>query len=151
MVVEQGGDVPAATVPDTVQTVLMARLDRLPATAKHLLQAAAVIGKDSAVPLLQAVAEVPEEAMHRDLVRLQAAEFLYETSVHATPVYTFTHVLTHEVTYQSLVRHVRQQYHGRIAQVLAAQFPEVAQTQPAVLARHYTDAGRAAQAIPYWQ
>ena len=110
-----------------------------------------MIGKDSAVPLLQAVAEVPEEAMHRDLVRLQAAEFLYETSVHATPVYTFTHVLTHEVTYQSLVRHVRQQYHGRIAQVLAAQFPEVAQTQPAVLARHYTEAGLAAQALPYWQ
>ena len=63
-VVEQGTDAPFLTVPDTVQAVLLARIDRLPATAKRLLQTAAVIGKGVALPLLQAVTEVPEEDMH---------------------------------------------------------------------------------------
>jgi len=151
MVVEQGADVPSSTVPDTVQAVLMARIGRLPAPAKRLLQVAAVIGKDITLPLLQAVADVPEEAMHRDLRRLQAAEFLYETSALPIPLYTFKHILTQEVTYQSLVRHTQQQYHERIAHVLEEQFPEVAETQPEWLAQHYTEAGLPEQALPYWQ
>jgi class 3 adenylate cyclase/DNA-binding winged helix-turn-helix (wHTH) protein/predicted ATPase len=150
-VVEQGADASSTTVPDTVQAVLTARMDRLPATAKHLLQAAAVIGKDVAVPLLQAVTEVPEEALDRDIRYLQAAEFLYETYAPIAPVYTFKHVLTQEVAYHSLVRRERQRYHAHIAQVLEAQFPEVAEAQPELLAYHYTEAGRGAQAVPYWQ
>ena len=66
-------------------------------------------------------------------------------------MYTFKHVLTQEVAYQSFVRRARQQYHARIAQVLEAQFPEVAETQPELLAHHYTEAELGAQAIPYWQ
>jgi tetratricopeptide (TPR) repeat protein len=65
-------------------------------------------------------------------------------------VYTFKHILTQEVAYQSLVRRARQQYHTRIAQALESQFQEVAETQPELLAHHYTEAGRGAQAIPYW-
>ncbi|HEY5864956.1 MAG TPA: hypothetical protein VI542_05310, partial [Candidatus Tectomicrobia bacterium] len=150
-VVEQGAEATSPTVPDTVQAVLLGRIDRLPATAKRLLQTAAVIGKDVVLPLLQAVTEAPEDAMHRDLGHLQAAEFLYETYAPTALAYTFKHVLTQEVTYQSLVRHVRQQYHERIAQVLEERFPEVAETQPALLAQHYMEAERNAQAIPYWQ
>src|SRR5262249_61887326 len=102
-------------------------------------------------PLLQAVTAVPAESMHDDLRSLQAAEFLYETYALSAPVYTFTHVLTKEVAYQSLVRRERQRYHAHIAQVLEAQFPEVAESQPELLAYHYTEADRGAQAIPYWQ
>jgi class 3 adenylate cyclase/DNA-binding winged helix-turn-helix (wHTH) protein/predicted ATPase len=150
-VAEQGADKSAHTVPDSVQAVLLARIDRLPTTAKRLLQAAAVIGKDVTLPLLQAVTHVPEEAMHRDLGHLQAAEFLYETYAPTIPTYTFKHVLTQEVTYQSLVRRARQQYHERIAQVLETQLPDVAETQPELLAQHYMRAERGAQALPYWQ
>ena len=138
-------------MPDTVQAVLLARIIRLPATAKRLLQTAAVIGKDVSLPLLHAVTEVPEEAMQRDLGHLQAAEFLYETYAPTALAYTFKHTLTQEVTSQSLVRHVRQRYHERIAQVLEERFPEVAETQPELLAQHYTGAERGAQAIAYWQ
>src|SRR5439155_4384270 len=138
-VVEQGTDAPFLTVPDTVQAVLLARIDRLPATAKRLLQAAAVIGKDVALPLLQAVTDVPEEVVHRDLGHLQASEFLYETYAPTAPVYTFKHVLTQEVASQSLVRRARQQYHERIAQVLEERFPEVVEMQPELLAQHYTE------------
>jgi class 3 adenylate cyclase/predicted ATPase len=150
-VTEQGADALSPTVPDTIQAVLMARIDRLPPTAKRVLQAAAVIGRDVALPLLQAVTEVSDEAIHCDLRSLQAAEFLYETYALTAPMYTFKHVLTQEVTYQSLVRHTRQRYHARVAQVLEVQFPEVAESQPGLLAHHYTEADRGAQAIPYWQ
>jgi class 3 adenylate cyclase/DNA-binding winged helix-turn-helix (wHTH) protein/predicted ATPase len=150
-VAEQGANATSLTVPTTIQAVLMARIDRLPATAKRLLQAAAVMGKEVALPLLQAVTAVPEESMHDALRSLQTAEFLYETYTLTAPVYTFTHVLTQEVAYQSLVRRERQRYHAHIAQVLEAQFPEVAESQPELLAYHYTEADRGAQAIPYWQ
>jgi class 3 adenylate cyclase/predicted ATPase len=149
-VVEQGANAASLTVPATVQAVLMARIDRLPATAKRRLQAAAVVGKEVAWPLLQAVTEVSEESLHDALRSLQAAEFLYETYGLTAPVYTFKHVLTQEVAYHSLVRRAQQQYHARIAQVLEAQFPEVAESQPELLAYHYTEAERGAQAIPYW-
>jgi DNA-binding winged helix-turn-helix (wHTH) protein/class 3 adenylate cyclase/predicted ATPase len=150
-VAEQGGDVPATTVPDTVQAVLTARIDRLPTPAKSVLQAAAVIGKDIDLPLLQAIADVPDEALQHHLTSLQAAEFLYEAPTASTPVYMFKHALTQEVAYQSLLRRTRQQYHTRIAQALEAQFPEVVEQQPERLAQHYTGAEQAARAIPYWQ
>jgi predicted ATPase len=150
-VVEQGAEAAVSSVPETIQAVLLARLDRLPATAKSLLQAAAVIGKDVAVPLLQSITERPEESLQQDLAHLQAAEFLYETSLVPEPRYTFKHVLTQEVTYQSLLRRTCQQYHARIAQVLETQFPTVALAQPELLAQHYTKAGLSEKAIPYWQ
>jgi predicted ATPase len=150
-VVEQGAEAAVGSVPETIQAVLLARLDRLPATAKSLLQAAAVVGKDVALPLLQSIAERSEASLRQDLAHLQAAEFLYETRLVPEPHYTFKHVLTQEVTYQSLLRQTCQQYHARIAQVLEAQFPTVALAQPEVVAQHYTEAGLAEQAIPYWQ
>jgi predicted ATPase len=150
-VVEQGAEAAVSSVPETIQAVLLARLDRLPASAKSLLQAAAVLGKEVALPLLQAITERSEASLQQDLVPLQAAEFLYETRLVPEPHYTFKHVLTQEVTYQSLLRQTCQQYHARIAQVLEAQFPTVALAQPEVVAQHYTEAGLAEQAIPYWQ
>jgi predicted ATPase len=150
-VVEQGADAPSSTVPDTVQAVLLARIDRLPAPAKRLLQTAAVIGKDVSLPLLQAVTEVSEEALRQELSHLQAAEFLYETYTPTAPAYTFKHILTQEVASQSLVRRARQQYHERIAEVLEERFPEIVEMQPELLAQHYTEADRYAQALPYWQ
>ena len=147
-VVEQGAEAAVSSVPETIQAVLLARLDRLPATAKSLLQAAAVIGKDVALPLLQSITERSEESLQQDLAHLQAAEFLYETSLVPEPHYTFKHVLTQEVTYQSLLRRTRQQYHARIAQVLEAQFPTVARAQPELLAQHYTEAGFRSRPFP---
>ncbi len=70
---------PTTQVPATVQAVLAARIDRLPAEEKQLLQAAAVIGTEAPFPLLEAIAELPEAVLPRGLIHLQAAEFLYET------------------------------------------------------------------------
>jgi class 3 adenylate cyclase/DNA-binding winged helix-turn-helix (wHTH) protein/tetratricopeptide (TPR) repeat protein len=117
-VVEQGVGVSSATVPDTVQAVLTARIDRLPASAKHLLQAAAVMGMEVPLPLLQAIAELPEAALHRDLTHLQATEFLYETRLSPETAYTFKHALTQQVAYELLLQERRRVLHARIVTAL---------------------------------
>jgi predicted ATPase len=145
-----GAEATGLTIPDTIQDVLAARLDRLPATGKRLLQAAAVIGREVPAALLGAVMERSQEDLHRELAPLQAAEFLYEVGLGPERVYTFKHALTQEVAYGSLLRRTRQQYHRRVAEALEAQFPQTREAQPERLAHHYTEAGRLAQALPYW-
>ena len=105
-------------VPATVQAVLAARIDRLPPEEKRLLQTAAVIGMEVPLPLLQAIAETPEETLHRSLAQLQAAEFLYETRLFPEHEYTFKHALTHEVAYGSLLLERRRVLHARIVEAL---------------------------------
>jgi tetratricopeptide (TPR) repeat protein len=134
-----------------VQAVLAARIDRLSRATKCLLQTAAVIGNDVPVPLLQAVTDLADEALHDDLQHLQAAEFLYETRRLPASTYTFKHALTREAAYQSLLASTRRQVHQRIAQVLEAQFGGLVETQPAVLAHHYRQSGDPAKAVLYLQ
>jgi class 3 adenylate cyclase len=112
--------IPTVQVPVTVQAVLAARIDRLPPEDKRLLQTAAVIGTQVPLPLLQAIAEVPEEALQRGLAHLQAAEFLYETRLFPERDYTFKHALTHEVAYGSLLLERRRVLHARIVESLEA-------------------------------
>jgi class 3 adenylate cyclase/tetratricopeptide (TPR) repeat protein len=107
-------------VPATVQAVLAARIDRLPSEEKRLLQTAAVIGTEVSLPLLHAIADVPEAALHRGLTHLQAAEFLYETRLFPDYEYTFKHALTHEVAYGSLLQERRRALHARIVEALEA-------------------------------
>ena len=115
---EQRSHPAALGLPDTVQSVLAARLDHLPPVEKRLLQTAAVIGTEVAVPLLQAIAELPAEAVSQGLVHLQAAEFLYETRLFPEWVYTFKHALTHEVAYRSMLHERQRALHSRIVAVL---------------------------------
>jgi len=105
-------------VPATVQAVLAARIDRLPSEEKRLLQAAAVIGTEVPLALLQAVAELPEEALRLGLMHLQDAEFLYEASLFPELIYTFKHALTQEVAYGSLLQERRRALHTRIMETL---------------------------------
>jgi class 3 adenylate cyclase/tetratricopeptide (TPR) repeat protein len=107
-------------VPATVQAVLAARIDRLPPEAKGLLQTAAVIGHEVPLPLLQAIADMPEEVLHRSLAHLQATEFLYETRLFPECAYTFKHALTHEVAYGGLLQERRRALHARIVEALEA-------------------------------
>jgi class 3 adenylate cyclase/tetratricopeptide (TPR) repeat protein len=111
-------EAPTIQVPPTVQAVLAARIDRLPQDEKRLLQTAAVIGTEVPFPLLRAIAEVPEEALHCGLTHLQAAEFLYETSLFPERVFTFKHALTHEVAYGSLLQERRRVLHAQIVEAL---------------------------------
>ena len=105
-------------IPATAQAILAARIDRLAPEDKRLLQAAAVIGKDVPFALLQAVADMPEDALRRGLSHLQAAEFLYETSLFPDLEYTFKHALTHDVAYGSLLQDRRRALHARIVDAI---------------------------------
>jgi TOMM system kinase/cyclase fusion protein len=144
------GPLPPLAIPTTLHDALMARLDRL-ATVKALAQLGATLGREFSYDLLRAVAPWDKEILQRGLHQLVAAEFLYQQGVPPHATYRFKHALIQETAYQSLLKSTRQQYHQRIAQVLEAQFPATAETQPELLAHHYTAAGLPAQAIPYWQ
>jgi class 3 adenylate cyclase/tetratricopeptide (TPR) repeat protein len=123
-------------VPATVQAVLAARIDRLPPEEKRLLQTAAVIGTEVPMPVLQAIAELPEVAFHHGLAHLQAAEFLYETRLFPEQAYTFKHALTHEVAYGGLLQERRRALHTRIVEVLEALAGERVAEQVERLAHH---------------
>jgi class 3 adenylate cyclase/predicted ATPase len=137
-------------IPATLHDSLMARLDRL-ATVKALAQLGATLGREFSYELLRAVAPWEEGIVHQGLHQLVAAEFLYQRGVPPQATYTFKHALIQDVAYQSLLWSIRQQYHQRIARALEAQFPETAETQPELVAQHYTAAGWHEQAVPYWQ
>src|SRR6266496_2505502 len=111
-------------VPATVQAVLAVRIDRLAPEDKRLLQIAAVIGTEVPFALLRAIADLPEAALHHSLTHLQAAEFLYETRLFPESDYTFTHTLTHEVAYGSLLLERRRGLHARLVEALEALAPE---------------------------
>jgi predicted ATPase len=124
-VIEHGGGPPAPLpVPETIEAVLAARIDRLPPEEKRLLQTAAVIGMAVSVPLLQAVTDLAAAELHTHLGHLQTAEFLYETGRLPAAAYTFKHALTHEVAYGSLLQEQQRVLHGRAAQAIEALFAE---------------------------
>ena len=143
--------VPDLQLPPTVQAVLAARIDRLAPEAKRLLQTAAVVGMDVPVPLLQAIAELPEAALHQGLAHLQAAEFLYETHRFPEPTYTFKHALTQEVAYDSLLLERRRGLHARIVEVLEALAPEQVAEQVDRLAHHAVRGEVWGKAVTYCQ
>ncbi len=123
-------------MPATVQAVLAARIDRLPPEEKRLLQTAAVIGNDVPLPLLQAIAELPEAGLHGGLAHLQATEFLYETRLFPEREYTFKHALTHEVAYSSLLHERRRALHAAIVEALEALAGDRVSEQVERLAHH---------------
>src|SRR5262249_29212621 len=136
----------AIAIPTTLQDSLMSRLDRL-VSAKGIAQLAAVIGRQFAYALLQAVSQLDEATLQRELGRLVEAELVYQRGVLPQSIYLFKHALIQDAAYESLLKSTRQHYHQRIAQVLEAQFPETAEAEPELLAHHCTEAGLTEKAV----
>jgi predicted ATPase len=143
------GSLSTLAIPTTLQDSLMSRLDRL-VSAKGIAQMGATIGRQFAYDLLHAVSQLDDTTLQRELGRLVEAEIVYQRGLPPQATYTFKHALIQDAAYQSLLRSTRQQYHQQIAQVLEAQFPETAETQPELVAHHYTEAGLTEQAVLYW-
>jgi class 3 adenylate cyclase/tetratricopeptide (TPR) repeat protein len=123
-------------IPASAQAILAARIDRLAPDDKRLLQAAAVIGKDVPFTLLHAIADLPETPLRRGLANLQAAEFLYETSLFPDLEYTFKHALTHEVAYGSVLQDRRRTLHVRIVEAIETLYCDRLTEQIERLAHH---------------
>jgi class 3 adenylate cyclase/tetratricopeptide (TPR) repeat protein len=126
----------AIPIPATVQAVLAARIDRLPPENKSLLQAAAVIGKDVAVPVLGSLTGLDEHEMLLRLGHLQAAEFLYESRLFPELEYTFKHALTQEVTYGSVLQERRRDLHARTVEAMERRHDSRLSEYAEILARH---------------
>src|SRR5262249_22734362 len=108
-------------------------------------------GRQFAYDLLQAVSQLDESTLQRELGRLVEAEIVYQRGLPPQAYYFFKHALIQDAAYTSLLKSTRQHYHQRIVQVLEAQFPETTEAQPELIAHHYTEAGLNAQAVSYWQ
>jgi class 3 adenylate cyclase/predicted ATPase len=155
LLVDQGdhyalaGSLPPLAVPATLQDALLARLDRL-AAVKDVAQIGAVLGREFAYDLLAAVSLLRDEALQDALDQLVNAGLLFRRGTPPEASYRFKHALVQDAAYASLLKSMRQQLHQRIAQVLEARFLDTAETQPELLAYHYTEAELTEQAIPYW-
>jgi len=147
---ELNGPLPPLAIPSSLHASLLARLDRLSAV-REIAQLGATIGREFSYELLQTVSRLDDETLQQGLKRLVEAELVYQHGLPPQAHYLFKHALIQDAAYQSLLKSTRQQYHRQIAQVLAERFSETVETQPELLAHHYTEAGLITQAIPYWQ
>ena len=135
-------------VPDTVQGVIMARIDRLSDGAKRLVQTAAVLGREFPSKLLDKVWG-GTGALHPHLLELKRLEFLYESAGGEEPVYVFKHALTQDVAYDGLLTHRRQAVHGAAARALEELYADRLEEHSGSLAYHYARSEFADKAVHY--
>jgi hypothetical protein len=140
-----------SVVPATLQSSLLARLDRLGSTAREVAQTGAVIGRDFPYELLAAITPRAEAETRRALDQLVAAGLVFQRGSPPTADYRFKHALVQDAAYSTLLRGPRQALHGRLAAALQQRFAEIADTQPQLLAQHFTAAGLTEQAVAYWE
>jgi predicted ATPase len=143
------GPFPAVAIPTTLHDSLMARLDRL-APVKEVAQIGACIGREFDHELLAATVSMPEKELATALDRLLLAELVFRRGIPPAATYVFKHAMVRDAAYESLLKRRRQELHARIAASIEALFPQLAEAQPELVARHFTEAGLAAKAIPYW-
>ena len=146
-----GATVPftALAVPASLHASLMARLDRL-GPAREVAQIGAAIGREFSHALLGAVIPKPEADLGSALDRLIDAGLLFRQGVPPHTTYLFKHALVQDAAYGTLLPEPRRALHARIAKALEGQFAEIAESQPELLARHYTEAGLIEKAVGFW-
>ena len=143
------GPLPPLAIPATLHDFLMARLDRL-APVKEIGQIGAAIGREFSYSLLRALVEGDETALKDALARLEDAELVFRRGDPPEAIYTFKHALVQEVAYENLLKGRRQVLHRRIAEILRDRFQTMAESQPEVVAHHFTQAGLSETAIEWW-
>ena len=140
---------PILSVPDTLQASLMARLDRI-APAREVAQIGAAIGREFSFELVAAISGRPTSEVEMALDQLETAGLVTRRGVPPEAHYIFKHVLVQDAAHDSLLRRRRRLLHARIARALEQQRPELVQTQPEVLAYHFTEACLWVEAATYW-
>jgi class 3 adenylate cyclase len=135
-------------VPDTIQGIIAARMDRLEDNLKRTMQVAAVIGRDFAFRILQSVTGMSEE-LKSYLLNLQGLEFIYEKRLFPELEYIFKHALTQEVAYNSLLVKRRKDIHEEIAKAIEHIYPERLEEFYEMLAYHYSKGGNTEKAYEY--
>jgi TolB-like protein/predicted ATPase/class 3 adenylate cyclase len=140
---------PPLAIPTSLHASLLARLDHV-ASVRHVAQIGAAIGREFAYTLLLAVSRLPEDELQGSLARLAASGLVSQRGTPPEAVYVFKHSLIRDAAYGSLLRDARLQLHARIAEVLETDSPEITESQPELLAQHYTEAGLVEKSVVYW-
>jgi predicted ATPase len=140
---------PSLAVPASLHASLMARLDRL-GPAKEMAQIGAAIDREFSHELFAAVVRKPGVELASSLDRLIRAGLLFRKGVPPHATYLFKHALVQDAAYGTLLRQPRRELHARIADTIENQFPDIAEGQPEVLARHCTEAGLIEKAAGLW-
>jgi tetratricopeptide (TPR) repeat protein len=143
------GPLPALAIPASLHDSLLARLDRL-SSVKEIAQIGACIGREFDHELLAVVASISDQKLLIALERLVAAELIFRRGVAPEITYLFKHALVRDAAYESLLKTRRQEIHARIATAIEAHFPQILQTQPELVARHFGEARLAEKSIGYW-
>jgi predicted ATPase len=143
------GTLPAREIPTTLQDLVTARLDRMEGE-REVAQLCAVLGREFSHELLAAVADLDEVTLQAELAKLAQADILYPKGRPPRCHYIFKHALLEDALYNAMVKGKRQQLHRRIAEALETRFPQTVETQPELLAYHFTEAGLSEQAVDYW-
>jgi predicted ATPase/DNA-binding winged helix-turn-helix (wHTH) protein len=146
-VVESGTALVA--IPETLHDSLMARIDRL-GSVRLVAQIGAAMGRQFPYALLRAVWNLSEDELRAALAGLVASELVFERGAPPEALYTFKHALVQDAAYGSLLRASRQRLHRQIAEALQTHSPELMETQPELLARHYAEAGMAEESASFW-
>jgi class 3 adenylate cyclase/predicted ATPase len=151
--VRQSGSMPrpSLSVPPTLHASLMARLDRIGPAAKEIAQIGATIGREFSYELVADVAERPEQELKETLDRLVEAGLIFQRGASPRSSFLFKHGLLQDAAYSTLLRGPRRSLHARIATSIEEMFPEIAESQPELVARHRTEAGLRKPATVYWQ
>ncbi|WP_024515484.1 adenylate/guanylate cyclase domain-containing protein [Bradyrhizobium sp. Tv2a-2] len=144
------GPLPPLAIPATLHDSLMARLDRL-APVKEVAQIGAAIGRDFSYTLLRGVAGRDDLTLSTALTQLEDAELLLRHGTPPDASYSFKHALIQEAAYESLLRSRRQLLHRNIGDVLRSKFPAISETEPEVVAHHFTEAGLSEVALEWWR
>ncbi|MEE8290256.1 MAG: adenylate/guanylate cyclase domain-containing protein [Candidatus Tectomicrobia bacterium] len=138
-------------IPPTVQGVLAARVDRLTADDKALLQTLAVLGPVFSLSLIRRMLDQSEPFLVEKLAHFQTAEFLYEQPAFPEPEYVFKHALTQDVAYNSLLMERRRELHERAALAIEAVYGDRLEEQYSALAHHYSCSTNVEKAVHYLQ
>ena len=146
---ELSGTIDAVAIPDTLHDSLMARLDRL-IPVKEVAQIGAAIGREFSYQLVAALSPMSEADLDAALDKLVASELVRRKGNPPEANYTFKHALVQDAAYDSLLKRERRDLHTKIAETLLQHFPTIAETQPELLAHHYTKAGLVEPAITNW-
>jgi adenylate cyclase len=143
------GEVSQVAIPDTVQAVLAARIDRLGHQAKGVIAAGAVIGRQFDRDLLERVAQLAPAELDSELQRLGEAELIAQTEVYPTAGYAFRHPLTHEVALGALLSERRRELHRRAALAILELNPDPPGEVAALIAQHAQQAGQVLEACTW--
>ena len=136
-------------LPPTVQGVLAARIDRLPAEHKRLLQRLAVVGREAPLSLVRTLTSMAEPQIERPLADLQSGEFIYEQRTGGDTEYVFKHALTQEVAYGSILIERRKVLHEHVGQAIERLYAQQLDDYVTVLAHHYSHSNNIEKAVEY--